>query len=83
MSFVPSRFADGWQRRFVAGPARAAEMIDLYRALGFEVEADPVGPTGESEGCRDCWQIATQRLMVIYTRRPPGSGPPGTPPETR
>jgi len=72
------RVAAGWEFRFVAEGKRAEEMIELYRELGFEVAADPVGGEVVGEGrddCVACQELAADRFTAIYTRvvRPPGS----------
>jgi hypothetical protein len=67
----PDRIAGGWERRFVVEGARAAEMIDLYRSLGYETAADPVRPDDLGADCDGCRLIALLRLTAIYTRRGP------------
>lgn len=65
----PARLADGWEYRFVADGARAEESAALYRELGFEVCADPVGAAA-SPACADCRLVALLHFRAIYTRRP-------------
>lgn len=68
----PARLAGGWERRFVADAARAAEAVELYEALGFEAVADPLG-TGElGEQCDGCRLVALLRFRTVYTRRRDG-----------
>lgn len=70
----PARLADGWERRCVADGVRAAELLELYKELGFEVVADPVAGTDiGGEDCGDCQLVAMLRFRVIYTRRAPGA----------
>ena len=64
------REAEGWERRFVAEGARAEEMIDLYRELGYEVQTDPVRSDEFGELCQACGVVAEAGFMAIYTRRP-------------
>ena len=64
----PERIAQGWERRFIADEARVAEMIQLYRELGYETAVDPIRPADVSEDCGDCRLVAQRRLKVIYTR---------------
>jgi hypothetical protein len=66
----PQRLADGWERRFVAEGARAEEMMDLYRRLGFEVAADPVIASDMHGDCADCQLLARFQFRTLYTRRP-------------
>lgn len=60
--------ADGWTRRFVAGPPRLTEAVELYERLGYEVR---VGPVPEEEWARECagCALAPALFRVIYTRR--------------
>jgi hypothetical protein len=66
----PERIRAGWQHRFVAAGARADEMIELYRELGFEVAADPVVTGRMVEGCAACFGASADEYRSIYTRRP-------------
>lgn len=70
------RVAAGWEYRFVADGARADESVGLYRELGFEVAADPVGEA-VSPDCADCQLVAALRFRAIYTRRPSRVTRPG------
>jgi hypothetical protein len=65
----PERIAAGWERRFIAGPARAEEMMQLYRDLGFEVAADPIQPQLFEGDCEDCRLLAQLQFKMIYTRK--------------
>jgi len=65
----PARLADGWERRFVADAKRAAEAVELYESLGFEVVADPVRPEEMGEQCDTCRVLVFMRFRTIYTRR--------------
>lgn len=73
----PERIRAGWEHRFVAAGERAEEMIALYRELGFEVVADPVTPDIFIDGCETCFGAGSEAYRSIYTRRWPGSPPPG------
>ncbi len=61
---------DGWERRFVAGPERAREAVELYAQAGFEVLAVPAEPEDLGDGCDSCPLVEAGRFRVIYTRRP-------------
>lgn len=65
----PERLAAGWERRFVVGPGRAEEAVQLYRELGFDVAADPVRPEQLGPQCHGCTLTALLQLKTIYTRR--------------
>lgn len=59
--------AEGWTRRFVGGPPRLQEMVELYQSLGYEVRLEPqeVGEfRDECEGCT----LALLLFRVIYTK---------------
>lgn len=65
----PARLRDGWEHRFVAAGARADEMVDLYRELGYEVVADPVMTHTLEDGCVACFSSGGEQYRSIYTRR--------------
>lgn len=69
--FAPdrARMAAGWERRFVTDGRRAAEMVELYRQLGFEVCADPVTPEQVGDDCADCRLLMLLEFKTIYTRK--------------
>jgi hypothetical protein len=62
--------ADGWERRFIAGPPRLAEVVELYRSLGHEVRLESVRPDELERHCRDC-ALALALFRVVCTRRRP------------
>lgn len=60
--------AAGWQRRHSADAERAAEAIELYRALGFEVLSRAPAAADFAPGCAACADLACRTQIVIYTR---------------
>jgi hypothetical protein len=72
---LPPTPSDGWERRFVADPQRAAEAVELYRQAGFEVRVEPGIPDDLREECESCWLVKAGFFNVIYTRRPGGGEP--------
>lgn len=58
----------GWERRFVADPARAREAIDVYTRAGFEVRTEPLSPDDLRAECASCQLVQAGLLRVIYTR---------------
>jgi hypothetical protein len=66
----PQRVAEGWTRRFVADSARAEEVLELYRQLGFDAVADPIAPEDLHGSCEQCRVVAQLQFKVVYTRRP-------------
>lgn len=59
---------DGWERRFVAGPERLKEAVELYESKGYEVHLEPLGPEELQDQCQDC-RLAIAFFRVIYTRK--------------
>lgn len=59
--------AEGWVRRFVGGPPKLTEQVELYEALGKEVLLDPVGEAELAEICAGC-ALALTFFKVVYTR---------------
>jgi hypothetical protein len=70
----PTLVAAGWTRRSLADPARAAEMIELYRSLGFEAQAVELEPEDFGPSCLSCASILCRSYVMIYTRRPEPRG---------
>jgi hypothetical protein len=65
----PRLIAEGWTQRFLADPARAAEVTELYRYLGFEVRAEPVAAEHLGDYCEGCQTAICHVYVMIYTRR--------------
>ncbi|TAH48246.1 MAG: hypothetical protein EYC68_21735 [Chloroflexota bacterium] len=59
--------AEGWTRRFVGGPPRLNEMLQMYKELGFEIWLEPQAQEEFAEECADC-TLALMLFRVIYTR---------------
>ncbi len=66
----PALLAEGWQRRHLAGPERAAESVKLYESMGFEVLAQKLGVSDLGDGCAHCSSVICSSYVLIYTRRP-------------
>jgi hypothetical protein len=67
----PRRVSEGWSPRFITDGARAEEMMQLYRQLGFEVVADPIAPQDRRGICEHCRVVMQLQFRIIYTRKPP------------
>jgi hypothetical protein len=67
----PQLAAEGWERRFMADPARAEEASNIYAELGFEVRAEMIKPSELSIICGDCRLATCHSYVTIYTRRSP------------
>jgi hypothetical protein len=65
----PALLARGWERRFTADAARATEVVELYRRLGYEVRTEPVSAAELGEDCDDCPLATLGRFQTIYTRK--------------
>jgi hypothetical protein len=65
----PARVAAGWQRRFITDATRSAEILELYRELGYEVCADPVKAQELLDDCQGCRVVVESQFVTIYTRR--------------
>jgi hypothetical protein len=57
----------GWTRRFVSAPPRLAEIVALYRSLGFEVHLEQQEPDELDAQCQGC-QAALGLSKIVYTR---------------
>lgn len=67
---------EGWTRRFIGGPPRLQEMVELYKSLGYEVWLEPQAPEEFRDECEDC-TLALRFFRVVYTRKQklvPGGG---------
>jgi hypothetical protein len=67
----PDLVAAGWERRFVTGGPRAAEVAELYRELGYEVLLEPVRQAEIPDGFTDCQVALLFQFKTVYTRRRP------------
>ena len=65
----PALLADGWERRFTADFQRAAEAVELYTTLGYEVRAESMRPEEFTDQCEGCRSLAAQEFKTIYTRK--------------
>ncbi|MBT9582921.1 hypothetical protein IV102_06200 [bacterium] len=59
-----------WERRFMVGPPRLQEVVDLYESMGLEVKLEAVLATDLPAGCHDC-RAAMALFRVVYTRPGP------------
>ncbi len=65
----PALVAEGWERRFVADGRRAAEAMELYEQLGYEVRGEPVRAEEMLDDCEDCQLLILMQFKTIYTRK--------------
>ncbi len=65
----PLLIAEGWERRFVTDGRRAAEAVELYEELGYEVRAEMVRREELENECEDCQLVLLMQFKTIYTRK--------------
>lgn len=65
----PELVSQGWERRFMVGPDRLDESMQIYQELGFEIRQEPVKPDEFHEICQDCQTLACNDYVTIYTRK--------------
>jgi hypothetical protein len=65
----PALVADGWERRFTADSQRAAEAIELYAKLGYEVRVESLRQEEITDECEGCHSVAAVEFKTIYTRK--------------
>ena len=70
----PELIAEGWNRRFLVGPERQAEVTELYEALGLEVRLEKLEPEAFEESCGACPAVVCRDHLLLYTRRPTARG---------
>lgn len=66
----PELVAAGWELRFLADAARAAEARALYASLGFEVRSEAVAAERLGIYCEGCQVAVCLSHTLLYTRRP-------------
>lgn len=69
----PALLAEGWERRFIADGQRAAEVVELYRQLGYQVRLEPIRAAEIPQGCSDCQLVFLLQFKTIYTRKRPSA----------
>ena len=62
----------GWDRRIITDRARARELGDIYRAVGFEVRIVVAVPEDFADSCESCPLVQAGAFQVVYTRRRDG-----------
>jgi hypothetical protein len=60
--------SQGWEKRATYDDPRLSEMVDVYKAIGFEVHLEPFNPANEKD-CSECLARSPDRFKTIYTRR--------------
>ena len=65
----PDLVAQGWERRFVTDGRRLKEYAELYAAMGYEVQAEPIRAVEVGPDCLDCRLIMLLQFHTLYTRK--------------
>lgn len=65
---------DGWTKRSVLDEPRLSEVVESYRALGYEVRTVDIDPD-TMNGCTACLEGNPGAYKIIYTRAGPKTGP--------
>ncbi len=58
----------GWTQRFLVDPARADDLVDLYRQAGFEVTLHKPTPADFDARCGECPVTVCRTYEMLYTR---------------
>ena len=59
----------GWVKRTIIGEPRLSEIVDEYKALGFEVHLEQVNLDDLDEECRRCYENDGDKLKTVYVRK--------------
>lgn len=61
--------AQGWVRRTVSDRRRVDELVETYRAIGFETRVVGLDPASFGEACNSCALAACGDSLAIFVRR--------------
>ena len=59
----------GWIKRNTIDEPRLSEIVEEYKALGFEVHLEPVNLDELDEVCRRCYGNDGGRFKTVYVRK--------------
>ena len=59
----------GWVKRTTIGEPRLSEIVDEYKALGFEVHLEQVNLDEMDEACRRCYENEADKFKTVYVRK--------------
>ena len=59
---------EGWVKRTTYDEPRLSEIVEGYRALGFEVHVEPFHPEDDPT-CAECMLQDSERYRTVYTRK--------------
>jgi len=58
----------GWKKQTTYDEPRLSELVEMYRAIGYEVHLEPFTPEG-NPGCSECMQLTPEKYQTIYIRK--------------
>ena len=59
----------GWIKRTTIGEPRLSEIVEEYKALGFDVHLEPVNLAEMDEECRRCYGNDVDKFKTVYVRK--------------
>jgi hypothetical protein len=59
----------GWIKRTNIGEPRLTEIVDEYKALGFDVHLESVNLEEMDEACRRCYGNEGAKIKTVYIRK--------------
>jgi hypothetical protein len=59
----------GWVKRTTIGEPKLSEIVDEYKALGFDVRLEPVNLDEMYEECRRCYGKDVDKIKTVYVRK--------------
>jgi hypothetical protein len=59
----------GWIKRTTIGEPRLSEIVEEYKALGFDVHLEPVNLDEMDEECRRCYGKDADKFKTVYVRK--------------
>jgi hypothetical protein len=59
----------GWIKRTTIGEPRLSEIVEEYKALGFDVHLEPVNLDEMDEECRRCYEKDADKIKTVYVRK--------------
>ncbi|MGD9131382.1 MAG: hypothetical protein PVH73_07405 [Candidatus Bathyarchaeota archaeon] len=59
----------GWVKRTTIGEPRLSEIVEEYKALGFDVHLEPVNLEEMDEECRRCYENDGNKSRTVYVKK--------------
>ncbi|MBT3980828.1 MAG: hypothetical protein HOE90_05700 [Bacteriovoracaceae bacterium] len=64
----PKLLSEGWKKRHLVDPDRAAESIELYESMGLEAIAKKLDPKDLGDSCEGCKSALCTNYLMVYTK---------------